>query len=68
MRRLFVLISQLLKPKTDVLTALQIMADKNVGLLVALEGERLAGVVSERDCVRKVTLPGKNGRTVPLPS
>ncbi len=49
-------------PETSVYDALKLMADKNVGALVVLEGERLAGIFSERDYARKVILKGKNSR------
>jgi CBS domain-containing protein len=44
----------------SVLTALQIMADKDTGLIVVLERGALAGVLSERDCVRRVLLAKKS--------
>jgi CBS domain-containing protein len=40
-------------------SALQTMADKNVGLLVVLDQGKLLGVVSERDCARRVVLAKK---------
>jgi len=46
-------------PDATVLDALKLMADKEVGALVVLEGERLAGIFSERDYARKVILHGK---------
>jgi CBS domain-containing protein len=46
-------------PTDSVLGALQIMNDKNIGFLPVLEGNRLVGVVSERDCARKAVLAGK---------
>jgi len=47
-------------PSDSVLTALQLMADKNIGFLVVLEGGAMAGVLSERDCARRVVLAKKS--------
>jgi len=44
---------------TTVFSALELMAEKNVGALVVLDGENLAGIFSERDYARKVILKGK---------
>ena len=49
-------------PETTVYEALVIMADKNIGAVVVVEGERLAGIMSERDYARKVILHGKSSR------
>ena len=38
------------------------MAGKSVGALPVMEGERLVGIVSERDYARKVILKGKASR------
>ncbi|MBK7423494.1 MAG: CBS domain-containing protein [Propionivibrio sp.] len=46
-------------PKHSVLHALKIMAEYDVGALVVLDGQRLAGMFSERDYARKVILQGK---------
>jgi signal-transduction protein with cAMP-binding, CBS, and nucleotidyltransferase domain len=50
-------------PTDTVRTALQMMADKDLGLVVVLDKGRLAGVVSERDCARRVLLAGKSADT-----
>ena len=39
--------------------AIELMADKDIGFLVVLEGEALVGVLSERDCTRRLVLAGK---------
>ncbi len=49
-------------PETTVYEALVIMADKNIGALVVLDGETLVGIMSERDYARKVILHGKSSR------
>jgi CBS domain-containing protein len=53
-------------PQAKVIDALKLMADKNVGALVVLEGERLAGIFSERDYARKVALLGKTSLDTPV--
>jgi len=53
-------------PETTVYEALTIMADKNVGALVVLDGETVAGIMSERDYARKVILHGKSSREMPV--
>jgi len=47
-------------PADSVLTALQIMAEKDIGLVVVMERDTLAGVLSERDCARRVLLAKKS--------
>ena len=49
-------------PEASVFAALERMAEKNVGALVVTEGEKLAGIFSERDYARKVILRGKTSR------
>ena len=48
--------------EATVFEAIQIMATKNVGALIVLDGHRLLGVVSERDYTRKIALLGKSSR------
>jgi CBS domain-containing protein len=42
--------------------AIRMMDEKNVGALLVMDGERLNGIVSERDYTRKVFLRGKRSR------
>lgn len=48
-----------ISPTDNVLTALGVMAERNIGALLVTEGERLVGILSERDCVRKLDLKGR---------
>ena len=48
-----------LPPDATVYEAIDQMAQKSVGALLVMEGERLVGIVSERDYARKVILKGK---------
>lgn len=47
-----------------VYTAIEIMAEKEVGALVVTERDSLVGIVSERDYTRKVILKGKSSREI----
>jgi signal-transduction protein with cAMP-binding, CBS, and nucleotidyltransferase domain len=53
-------------PADSVLTALRIMADKNIGFLVVAEQGAIVGVLSERDCVRYVVVAQKPLETTPI--
>jgi IMP dehydrogenase len=49
-----------------VLDAVKAMVEGNVGALVVTEGGQLAGIVTERDYMRRVTLEGRDERTTPV--
>ena len=51
-----------LTPDATVYEAINQMAEKSVGALLVMEGERLVGIVSERDYARKVILKGKSSQ------
>jgi CBS domain-containing protein len=54
------------RPADSVVTAIQTMADKKVGLIVVLDQRRLVGVVSERDCLHRAVLRGRPLETTPV--
>lgn len=50
-------------PDSSVIDAIRSMAENHVGALLVLQGDKLAGIVSERDYARKVVLHGKASST-----
>ena len=46
-------------PSASVFDALRTMAEHNCGALVVMDGDKLVGMLSERDYARKVILMGK---------
>ena len=53
-----------IRPGAKVIEALQLMALKDIGALVVMEGGRLVGILSERDYARKVILHGRSSSDV----
>jgi CBS domain-containing protein len=51
-----------ISPDALIFDAIKLMAEKNIGALVVMAGDRLAGVFTERDYTRKVALQGKSSR------
>lgn len=49
-----------IRPDATVREALELMAQKNIGALLVMDGPQLAGIFSERDYARKVVLQGKS--------
>jgi signal-transduction protein with cAMP-binding, CBS, and nucleotidyltransferase domain len=50
----------------NALTAMRLMAEKNIGLVVVMENGAIAGILSERDCVRRLVLAGKAPELTPV--
>ena len=49
-------------PDATIYEALSIMAKHNTGALMVVRGSNVEGILSERDCVRKVDLAGKTSK------
>ena len=53
-------------PAASVYDALKLMADKNVGALLVIEGDKIAGIITERDYARKMILMGRASKDTPV--
>ena len=53
-------------PSSTVLDALKVMAEKEIGAVIVIDGEHLVGIFSERDYARKVVLQGKSSKDTPV--
>ena len=49
-------------PETSVYDGVAMLAEKNVGAVLVMDGDKLVGMFSERDYTRKVVLRGKRSR------
>ncbi|MEP6513033.1 MAG: CBS domain-containing protein [Parafilimonas sp.] len=49
-----------IEPNAAVIDALRMMAAKNIGSVVVMEGEKFLGIMTERDYSRKVILKGRS--------
>jgi CBS domain-containing protein len=50
------------EPTDTVLHALGVMAEHGIGAVLVLDGEKLVGVLTERDYARKVVLAGRSSK------
>ena len=55
-----------IEPDDSVYDAIKKMADKNIGSLVVMDGEKIIGIVTERHYARNVFLKGKASPTTPV--
>ena len=51
-----------IRPDTSIYEAVTLMAERGVGALLVMEGDRLVGLVGERDCAWKVILEDRSPR------
>ncbi len=49
-------------PHATIFEALMLMAEKDIGAVVVVEGGKLVGIFSERDYARKVVLKGRSSK------
>jgi CBS domain-containing protein len=49
-------------PEATVYDALRLMADKNIGALLIMEGDKVVGILTERDYARKIALSDRSSK------
>ena len=54
------------RPDEMVIDALNLMADRNIGAVVVLDGDELVGIFSERDYARKGIRQGRKAKSTPI--
>ncbi|GAB1456845.1 CBS domain-containing protein [Spirochaetota bacterium] len=55
-----------IKPTDMVSSAVKLMADRNIGALLVMDGQKLVGILSERDLVRKLLSADVPARSTPV--
>ena len=53
-------------PTASVFDAVKLMAEKNIGALVVMEGDKIVGIITERDYARKIVLMARSSRDTPV--
>ncbi len=53
-------------PDASVYDAIHLMAEKAVGALIVMDGQKLVGVISERDYARKIILEGRSSENTKI--
>ena len=51
-----------ISPDATVFEAMKVMADDNAGALLVMSGDKVEGILSERDCVRRLDLHGRSSK------
>lgn len=49
-------------PATSVYNAMKLMAEQRVGALLVMDGDELAGIITERDYARKIALKARTSK------
>jgi len=55
-----------ISPMASVFEAVKLMAEKNIGALVVTKGEKIVGIITERDYARKIVLMARSSKDTPV--
>ncbi len=55
-----------LAPSASVREAVQLMSENHIGAMLVMDGERLAGIFTERDALNRVLAEGRDPDSTPL--
>ena len=50
------------RPDALVIDALKMMAENNSGALLVMDADKVNGIISERDCIRKLDIKGRSAK------
>jgi len=53
-------------PAASVFDAVKLMAEKSIGALVVMDGEKVVGIITERDYARKIVLMARSSKETPV--
>lgn len=53
-------------PAASVFDAVKLMAEKNIGSLLVMEGRAVVGLITERDYARKIVLMARSSKETPV--
>ena len=53
-------------PTASVFEAVKLMAEKDIGALIVTEGEKIVGIITERDYARKIVLMARSSKDTPV--
>ena len=53
-------------PTASVFDAVKLMAEKNIGALLVMDGEQIVGIITERDYARKIVLMTRSSKDTPV--